>query len=105
MRLIRIAQALTNHLVRAGTLGEHICHEIAQSAEAQCDTELKPVLLEMARRTREIFGRGLDVFEDRDVQHARQLKDIDDRVDLLYSETLALRSIQGRGDWLAGVAD
>ena len=90
LRLIRTTQAVTNHLVRAGTLCEHICHGIAQTAEVKGNLELEAALLEMARRTREIFGRGLDAFEDRDVLYARDLKDADDMVDLLYSEALGL---------------
>jgi phosphate transport system protein len=67
LRLIRTVQAVTNHLVRTGTLCEHICRGIAQTAEAEDDIELEAALLEMARRAREIFGRGLAVFEDQDV--------------------------------------
>jgi phosphate transport system protein len=97
LRLIRTVQAVTNHLVRTGTLCEHICRGIAQTAEAEDDPELEAALLEMARRAREIFGRGLGVFEDQDVQRARDLKDMDDMVDLLYSEALGLAVNPGTG--------
>jgi phosphate transport system protein len=97
LRLIRTVQAVTNHLVRAGALCEHVCRGIAQTAEAKGDPELEVALLEMAHRAREVFGRGLDVFEDRDAQHARDLKDIDDMVDLLYSEALGLAVNPGNG--------
>lgn len=98
LRLIRTVQAVTNHLVRTGALCEHICRGIVQTAEAEGDPELEVALLEMARRACEIFGRGLDVFEYRDAQHACDLKDNDDMVDLLYSEALGLAVNPGKGD-------
>ena len=39
LRLIYTAQALTNHLVRAGTLTEHICQAIAETSDCERDEE------------------------------------------------------------------
>lgn len=90
LRLIYTVQAVTNHLVRAGTLCEHICHAIADTADAERDPELDAALLEMARGARDLFGQGLGTFEDRDIDRARDLEAADDKVDLLYSEAMNL---------------
>ena len=44
----------------------------------------------MARTARNVFNEGLDVFEDRDMERARNLQAKDDKVDLLYSEAMNL---------------
>ena len=58
----------------------------------------------MARGARDLFGRGLDVFEDRDVGRVGGLETLDDEVDLLYLEAMNLMvapSAGGAGspDW------
>jgi phosphate transport system protein len=101
LRLLYTVQAVTNHLVRSGTLTEHICHAIADTAECERDEDLEAALIEMARSARNIFHEGLDVFKDRDVDRARDLQAKDDKVDLLYSEALNLianPSANGGGD-------
>ena len=90
LRLIYTVQAVTNHLVRSGTLTEHICHAIVDTAEFERDEELEATLIEMARITRNIFNEGLDIFRNRDIERARALQVRDDKVDLLYSEALNL---------------
>src|ERR671916_1072790 len=35
LRLLYTVQSVTNHLVRAGTLSEHICQAIAETAESE----------------------------------------------------------------------
>ncbi len=90
LRLIYTAQAVTNHLVRAGTLGEHICHSVAETADCERDEDLEAALIEMARAARNIFHEGLDIFKHRDIDRARDLQAADDKVDLLYSEALNL---------------
>src|ERR671915_2156251 len=40
LRLLHVVQAVTNHLVRSGTLSEHICHAIADTAECERDEDL-----------------------------------------------------------------
>jgi phosphate transport system protein len=90
LRLIYTVQAVTNHLVRAGTLCEHICNAIVETADADRDPDLAATLSEMARAGRNLFREGLDVFEQRDIDRARDLEAADDKVDLLYSEAMNL---------------
>ena len=90
LRLLYTVQSVTNHLVRSGTLTEHICHAIVETAECERNEDLEATLLEMARTARNIFHEGLDVFRDRDIGRARNLQAKDDKVDLLYSEALNL---------------
>src|SRR3712207_1457132 len=88
--LLYTVQSVTNHLVRSGTLTEHICHAIVDTAEHERDEDLEVVLIEMARTARNIFHEGLGIFKDRDIDRARDLQARDDKVDLLYSEALNL---------------
>src|SRR5215212_7528734 len=90
LRLLHTARAVTNHLVRSGTLCEHICYAIAETADCERDEDLEATLIEMARTARDVFGEGLDVFKNGDIDRARDLQAKDDKVDLLYSETLNL---------------
>ncbi len=90
LRLIYTVQVVTNHLVRSGTLCEHICHAVAETAEADRDPDLAATLSEMARAANGLFREGLDVFEQRDIDRARDLEAADDKVDLLYSEAMNL---------------
>jgi phosphate transport system protein len=83
-------QAVTNDLVRSGTLTEHICHAIVDTAGCERDEELEAALIEMARTARNIFHEGLDIFKNRDIDRARDLQAKDDKVDLLYSEAMNL---------------
>jgi phosphate transport system protein len=87
---IYTVQSVTNHLVRSGTLCEHICRAIVETEGRKRDTDLEAVLLEMARTARNVFHEGLDIFESRDVERARILQARDDKVDLLYSEAMNL---------------
>jgi phosphate transport system protein len=90
LRLLYTVQTVTNHLVRSGTLTEHICHVIVDTVESERDEELEATLIEMARTARTIFHDGLDIFKNRDIERARDLQAKDDKVDLLYSEALNL---------------
>src|SRR5215217_4915137 len=90
LRLLYTVQSVTNHLVRSGTLTEHICQAIAETADLERDEDLETALVEMARTARNVFDEGLDVFEDRDIERARDLQAKDDKVDLLYSEAMNL---------------
>jgi phosphate transport system protein len=90
LRLLHTARVVTNHLVRSGTLCEHICYAIAETADCERDEDLEATLIEMARTARDVFGEGLDVFKNGDMDRARDLQAKDDKVDLLYSETLNL---------------
>jgi len=96
LRLIYTVQAVTNHLVRAGTLCEHICRAVAETADSERDSDLDTALLEMARGARDLFREGLNVFEDRDIERARNLEAADDKVDLLYSEAMNLAVNPGK---------
>src|SRR5215212_1071870 len=90
LRLIYTVQAVTNHLVRSGTLCEHICHAIVDTEGCEREEDLEAALVEMARTARNVFNEGLDVFENRDIERARNLQAKDDKVDLLYSEAMNL---------------
>jgi phosphate transport system protein len=90
LRLLYTVQSVTNHLVRSGTLCEHICHAVVETAGCERDEDLEATLTEMTRTARGIFDEGLDIFRDRDISSARSLQAKDDRVDLLYSEAMNL---------------
>jgi phosphate transport system protein len=90
LRLLYTVQSVTNHLVRAGTLCEHICQAIVDTEGIERDVDLEAAIVEMARTTRSIFCEGLEVFRDRDIERARSLQAKDDKVDLLYSEAMNL---------------
>jgi phosphate transport system protein len=88
--LLYTVQSVTNHLVRSGTLCEHICQAIVETAGCERDDDLESVLIEMARTARNVFCEGLDILERRDMDRARSLQARDDKVDLLYSEAMNL---------------
>jgi phosphate transport system protein len=90
LRLLYTVQSVTNHLVRSGTLTEHICQAVADTAECERDEDLDTTLVEMAKTARNVFDEGLDVFENRDIEGARDLQAKDDKVDLLYAEAMNL---------------
>jgi phosphate transport system protein len=90
LRLLYTVQSVTNHLVRSGALSEHICQALAETAGCERDEDLEAALVEMARTARNIFNEGLDIFESRDIDRARDLQAKDDKVDLLYSEAMNL---------------
>jgi phosphate transport system protein len=90
LRLLYTVQSVTNHLMRSGTLTEHICQVIAETADSERDEDLETALVEMARAARNIFSEGLDIFRNHDVERARDLQAKDDKVDLLYSEAMNL---------------
>ncbi len=90
LRLLYTVQSVTNHFVRSGALTEHICHALVDTDGCERDEDLEATLTEMARTARNIFSEGLDVFDERDIDRARDLQAKDDKVDLLYSEALNL---------------
>jgi phosphate transport system protein len=96
LRLIHVLQAVANHVVRAGTLCEHTCYGIAETRDAERDPDLAAILREMAHGARDLFRRGLDVFETRDIEHSEELDAADDRIDLMYSEAMNLAVNPGK---------
>jgi phosphate transport system protein len=90
LRVLHSTRSVTNHLVRSGTLVEHICNAIFETAQYDKDEDLEAILTEMAKSARNIFDEGLGIFRDLDVDRARDLQAKDDKVDLLYSEALNL---------------
>jgi phosphate transport system protein len=91
LRLIDTAQTVTNHhLVRTGTLCEHICGAVVETADVERDPDLQATIVEMSSIARDLFREGLDVFENHDIDHAPRLQAEDDKVDLLYSEAMNL---------------
>jgi phosphate transport system protein len=99
LRLLYTVQSVTNHLVRSGTLCEHICQVIVDTEGCERDEDLEAALVEMARTARNIFSEGLDIYKNRDIDRARDLQAKDDKVDLLYSEAMNLiaNPPEGRG--------
>ena len=99
LRLLYTVQSVTNHLVRSGTLTEHICQAIAETADSERDEDLETALVEMARTARNIFSEGLDIYKNRDIVRARNLQAKDDKVDVLYSEAMNViaNPSEGRG--------
>src|ERR687895_2653506 len=96
LRLIYTVQAVTNHLVRAGTLCEHICRAVVETIGCERDPELEGTLSEMSRAARNLFREGLEIFENRDIDRARDLQARDDRIDLFYSEAMNLAVNPGK---------
>ena len=96
LRLIYTVQAVTNHLVRAGTLCEHICRAVVETVDFERDPDLGGTLSEMSRAARNLFREGLDIFENRDVDRALDLEAADDRIDLFYSEAMNLAVNPGK---------
>ncbi len=90
LRFVYTMHAVTNHVVRVGTLCEHICRAIADTADHDRDEELVVALLEMSRSARSLFHQGMEIFRARDIDRARDLQAADDKVDLLYSEAMNL---------------
>ena len=90
LRLLYTVQSVTNHLVRSGTLCEHICHAIVDTAGCEREEDLESTIAETARTARNIFSEGLEIFKNHDIEYARDLQAKDDKVDLLYSEALNL---------------
>jgi phosphate transport system protein len=91
LRLVHTAQTVTNHhLVRTGTLCEHIWGAIVETADLERDPDLQTTIFEMSSIARDVFREGLDVFDNRDIVHAPRLQAKDDKVDLLYSEAMNL---------------
>ena len=46
LRLLYTVQSLTNHLVLSGTLCEHICHAVVDTAECERDEDYETYLVE-----------------------------------------------------------
>jgi phosphate transport system protein len=91
LRLIHTAQTVTNHhLVRTGTLCEHIWGAIVETADVERDPDLQTTIFEMSSIARDLFREGLDVFDNRDIDYAPRLQAKDDKVDLLFSEAMDL---------------
>ncbi len=90
LRLLYSVMSLANHMVRSGTLGEHICNGLVETDGHERDEDLDEALVEMAKTARNIFRQGLDIFKSRDIDGAKSLQATDDKVDLLYSEALNL---------------
>jgi phosphate transport system protein len=103
LRLLHTVQSVTNHLVRSGTLTEHICHAIVDTEGCERDEDLEASLVEMARTARNIFSEGLDIYRNRDIDRARDLQAKDDKVDLLYSEAMNL--IANPSGWGGGTPE
>src|SRR5215218_4868115 len=73
LRKLYTVRTVTNHLVRSGTLCEHICRAITETADSERNEDLEATFLEMARAARSVFGEGLDIFRHRDIERARDL--------------------------------
>ena len=90
LRLLYTVQGVTDHLICSGTLCEHICGAIVETADVERDPDLQATISEMSSIARDLFREGLDVFDNGDIDHAPSLQAEDDKVDLLYSEAMNL---------------
>lgn len=90
LRLLHAARVVADHLVRAGTLCEHVFRAIADTPGERGTGDLDQVILRMSRAAHELFRDGLATFEGRDAHGARDLRAADDEVDLLYREAINL---------------
>jgi phosphate transport system protein len=109
LRLLYTVQTVANHLVRAGTLGEHICRVVVDTAGEEKEEALESVLIQMAKAAKELMDRGLAVFKSRDIDGARDLRAMDDEVDLMYAEAMNLianppTGNRGSPEWRAKAA-
>src|SRR5215208_5782585 len=98
LRLLYTVQSVMNHLVRSGTLCEHIYQAIVETADSERDEDLEDALVEMAKTACNIFSEGLDIYKNRDIDRARDLQAKDDKVDLLYSEAMNLIANPSEGE-------
>jgi phosphate transport system protein len=98
LRLLHAARVVTDHLVRAGTLCEHVFRAIADTPGERGTGDLDRVILRMSRAAHELFRDGLATFEGRDPHRARDLRAADAGVDLLYREAINLASSPATGE-------
>jgi phosphate transport system protein len=98
LRLLYTLHGVTEDIVRVGTLCEHIFHSMAETADQEYNEDLFATLVEMARSSRNIFSRGLEIFRTHDIEKAQDLQAADDKVDLLYSEAMNLAISSSEGD-------
>jgi phosphate transport system protein len=58
LRLLYTVQGVTDHLICSGTLCEHICRAIAETADSERNENLEAALLEMDHAARNVSGEG-----------------------------------------------
>lgn len=90
LRLVHAMRAITNHVVRAGTLCEHVFRTVAETPGEARVGSLENAVPEMARMTHQVFRGGLEMFEHRDLAVFRNLRVANDRVGLLRAEVIRL---------------
>ncbi len=108
LRLVHATRVVSDHLARAGALCEHVFRAVADAPGEERPEDLDTVILHMARATHELFREGLAAFERRDAHGARDLRAVDDEVDLLYREAMNLAASPATSEaaspgWLARV--
>ncbi len=96
LRLVRAVSSAARHAVRAGVLCEHVFRAFEFSNGEPSRRELDDTMERMAREAREVFRRGVEAFQKRDVRNARGLEKADETVDRLCAEVMRL-AVDGDG--------
>lgn len=97
LRHVHTVRAISNHVVRAGTLCEHAFRAVIEIGEDRGAEEIERAIVEMARRSHELFRAGLETFERRDIGRVRGLQAADDGVDQLCAEMMRLAAVDEDG--------
>ncbi len=97
LRHVHTARAISGHAVRAGTLCEHAFRAAIEVGAGRGAEGIERAMVEMARRSHELFRAGLQTFERRDIGRVRELRDADDGVDLLCAEVMRLAAADKDG--------
>lgn len=90
LRMIYSVREITEHLVRSGTLCEHVNRMVAGLNKPELDEDLRSSLFEAASASHEVFAEGLRAFENRDAERAMDLMIVDDKVDQLYTKVIRI---------------
>jgi phosphate transport system protein len=89
LRRLHAVRLTAEHLVRAGSLCEHVCRAVCEISDAaDRDAETAASLLSMARAASGVLRGGVEALEARDVDRAKRLAIEDDRVDRLREEVM-----------------
>ncbi len=95
LRFVHSVCAVANHAVRTGTLCEHVFRVFEASDEEPRRHDLDDAISRMSREACGVFRQGLEIFESRDIRHARSLKAADKVVDRLCAEVMELAADGG----------
>lgn len=89
LRFLLMIARINSELERMGDQAVDIC-EYVEPLPAHDMTPLPPELAQLATLTRDMVRDALRAFEDEDIERARRVIDLDDRVDALYADTFRM---------------